>query len=162
MPDRRTRFEAAGRSQRSVPTTARLRDRPLRPSLCRPRPAGHTGNMSEQHWFRREVLSLPAYVPGKEGMGPDVVKLASNETPFSARTSAVGPSPAPQEQRSPSLLPGLLHNSLCVRKGPRLALDRRTHWHACRRGLSPRKCPGAVRQITLASAVVRNRMSRRR
>jgi len=28
MPDRRTRFEAAGRSQRSVPTTARLRDRP--------------------------------------------------------------------------------------------------------------------------------------
>jgi putative phenylalanine aminotransferase len=40
--------------------------------------------MSEQHWFRREVLSLPAYVPGKEGMGPDVVKLASNETPFSA------------------------------------------------------------------------------
>ena len=40
--------------------------------------------MSEQHWFRREVLSLPAYVPGKEGMGHDVVKLASNETPFSA------------------------------------------------------------------------------
>ena len=40
--------------------------------------------MSEQHWFRREVLSLPAYVPGKEGMGPDGVKRASNETPFSA------------------------------------------------------------------------------
>ena len=35
-----------------------------------------------QTWFRPEVLDLPAYVPGKKGMDADVIKLASNETPF--------------------------------------------------------------------------------
>ncbi|RTE49894.1 histidinol-phosphate transaminase [Actinobaculum sp. 352] len=37
-----------------------------------------------QSWFRPEVLSLPAYVPGKKGQDTDIVKLASNETPFPA------------------------------------------------------------------------------
>lgn len=37
---------------------------------------------SDQMWFRPEVLALQAYVPGKKGSRPDVIKLASNETPF--------------------------------------------------------------------------------
>lgn len=33
-------------------------------------------------WFRPEVLSLPAYVPGGVASDPEVVKVASNENPF--------------------------------------------------------------------------------
>lgn len=33
-------------------------------------------------WFRDDVLTLPSYVPGKKGLDPDTIKLASNETPF--------------------------------------------------------------------------------
>ncbi|MGO1592805.1 MAG: histidinol-phosphate transaminase [Ancrocorticia sp.] len=37
---------------------------------------------NEQMWFRPEVLALPAYVPGKKPGDSNVIKLASNETPF--------------------------------------------------------------------------------
>lgn len=37
---------------------------------------------NSQTWFRPEVLALPAYVPGKKPSDPNVIKLASNETPF--------------------------------------------------------------------------------
>ena len=36
-----------------------------------------------QQWFRSEVLSLPSYVPGGVIEDPAVIKLASNELPFS-------------------------------------------------------------------------------
>lgn len=35
--------------------------------------------MSKQQWFRPEILTLPAYVPGKRG---ESIKLSSNENPF--------------------------------------------------------------------------------
>lgn len=35
-----------------------------------------------EQWFRPELLSLPAYVPGGVVEDPEVVKLASNELPF--------------------------------------------------------------------------------
>ena len=35
-----------------------------------------------ENWFRPEVLSLPAYVPGGVVEDPEVIKLASNENPF--------------------------------------------------------------------------------
>ncbi len=47
------------------------------------RKARHTRVMENaETWFRPEVLSLPAYVPGKKGLDAEVIKLASNETPF--------------------------------------------------------------------------------
>ncbi len=43
---------------------------------------GQTIHMTKQQWFRPEILTLPAYVPGKKGPNTDVVKLSSNENPF--------------------------------------------------------------------------------
>lgn len=50
-------------------------------ALSTPAKTGHTRSMTFDY-FRPEISSLPAYVPGKKGSDPSVIKVASNEMPF--------------------------------------------------------------------------------
>lgn len=59
-----------------------------------------TANANAENWFRPEVLSLPAYVPGGVVNDSEVIKLASNENPFP---------PLPQVQAAIQAAAGKVH-----------------------------------------------------
>ncbi|WP_188043472.1 histidinol-phosphate transaminase [Changpingibacter yushuensis] len=71
---------------------------------------------ADQMWFRPEVLSLPAYVPGKKGSRDDVIKLASNETPFPAlpQVQAVIAACAGDLNRYPDMYAGQLVSDIAA------------------------------------------------